>query len=236
MMAGPVEMWAGPLQSARTLHFLASGAAADAYPGPAHGPFVIESAPPHPGLAGSAFPWAGRADSAAFMATLAHAAPLVALVADQGRTSQPLRSGRPHPVPHRARDARTARGPGGMARISRAAGALDRRRRHAGGWFGRTAGRTIERSAPEHLSTRSLAPNRTGLFSAHQMGSAPAGVDPVTSACDPWGRVRADTAGAVVPGLYVGDGSLFPTAIAVNPQVTIMALAERVARTVIAEG
>jgi choline dehydrogenase-like flavoprotein len=68
------------------------------------------------------------------------------------------------------------------------------------------------------------------------MGSASAGEDPVTSACDPWGRVRADTAGTVVRGLYVGDGSLFPTAIAVNPQVTIMALAERVARTVIAEG
>jgi choline dehydrogenase-like flavoprotein len=57
----------------------------------------------------------------------------------------------------------------------------------------------------------------------------------VTSVCDPWGRVRADARGAIVPGLYVSDSSLFPTAIAVNPQLTIMALAERVARTVIAE-
>ena len=43
-------------------------------------------------------------------------------------------------------------------------------------------------------------------------------------------------AGGLVPGLYVADGSLFPTATGVNPQMTIMALAERVARTVIAEG
>jgi choline dehydrogenase-like flavoprotein len=38
-----------------------------------------------------------------------------------------------------------------------------------------------------------------------------------------------------VPGLYVGDGSLFPTAIGINPIITVMALARRVARTVVAE-
>lgn len=241
MMAEPVEMWAGPLQSARTLRFLAPGTAADAYPGPAHGPFVIESAPPHPGLAGSAFPWAGRADSAAFMVTLAHAAPLVALVADRGSGRVSLsRSGRAR-IDYRIApaDARTAqRALVEMARIARAAGATSIVAVGTpAAWFGRD-GRTDDRAFRaylEHLSTRSLAPNRTGLFSAHQMGSAPAGEDPATSACDPWGRVRADTAGAVIPGLYVADGSLFPTATAVNPQLTIMALAERVARTVIAE-
>ena len=35
--------------------------------------------------------------------------------------------------------------------------------------------------------------------------------------------------------LYVGDTSLFPTAIAVNPMITVMALAKRVARTILAE-
>jgi choline dehydrogenase-like flavoprotein len=32
-----------------------------------------------------------------------------------------------------------------------------------------------------------------------------------------------------LPGCYVADSSLFPTAIGVNPQITIMALATRVA-------
>jgi choline dehydrogenase-like flavoprotein len=39
-----------------------------------------------------------------------------------------------------------------------------------------------------------------------------------------------------VPGLYVGDGSLFPTGLGVNPMITVMALARRVARTVAGEG
>jgi choline dehydrogenase-like flavoprotein len=38
-----------------------------------------------------------------------------------------------------------------------------------------------------------------------------------------------------VPGLYVGDGSLFPTGIGVNPMITVMALARRVARGILAE-
>ena len=234
-------MWAGPLQSARSLHFLEPGPAAEGYPGPAHGSFVIESAPPHPGLSGSAFPWAGRSDSAAFMATLGHASPLVALVADQGSGRVSLsRTGRAR-IDYRIApaDARTAhRALVEMARIARAAGAISIVAVGTpAAWFGRD-GRTDDRAFRaylEHLSTRSLAPNRTGLFSAHQMGSARAGADPTASACDPWGRVRADTTGAVIRGLYVGDGSLFPTATAVNPQMTIMALAERVARTVIAE-
>jgi choline dehydrogenase-like flavoprotein len=242
MMKEPVEMWVGPLQSARSLQFLAPGPAASAYPGPAHGPFVIESAPPHPGLSGSAFPWSGRTDSAAFMARLGHVAPLVAIVADRGAGRVGLsRTGRPR-IDYRIapQDASTARRAlMEMARISRAAGATSIVAIGTpAAWFGRD-GRTDDRAFQtylEHLAARSLAPNRTGLFSAHQMGSAPAGADPRTSVCDPWGRVRADTSGRVTAGLFVADGSLFPSATGVNPQMTIMAMAERVARAVNAEG
>ncbi|OQY98956.1 MAG: hypothetical protein B6D41_01925 [Chloroflexi bacterium UTCFX4] len=36
-----------------------------------------------------------------------------------------------------------------------------------------------------------------------------------------------------VPGLYVADASLMPGSTAVNPQMTIMALATRVARKIL---
>ena len=41
-----------------------------------------------------------------------------------------------------------------------------------------------------------------------------------------WGEVRGR------PGLFVGDASLFPMASEVNPYVTIMALADRVAERI----
>jgi choline dehydrogenase-like flavoprotein len=66
------------------------------------------------------------------------------------------------------------------------------------------------------------------------MGSVRMGA-PIDHPCDPEGRVRV-RGGAVIPGLYVGDGSLFPTGIGVNPMITIMALARQVARTVEVEG
>jgi choline dehydrogenase-like flavoprotein len=82
------------------------------------------------------------------------------------------------------------------------------------------------------LARYDLSPNRATVFSAHQMGSARAGADPRESACDPWGRVRADDRGRTVPGLYVADASLFPTALGVNPMVTVMLMGDRVARAV----
>jgi choline dehydrogenase-like flavoprotein len=42
-------------------------------------------------------------------------------------------------------------------------------------------------------------------------------------AVDPWGESYA------LPGLHVADASVFPSCIGVNPQVTIMAMATRIA-------
>src|SRR5439155_84815 len=50
------------------------------------------------------------------------------------------------------------------------------------------------------------------------------------------GRVRRDSRGSIIPGLYVADTSTFPTALGVNPMITVMAMARRVSRTVLAEG
>ena len=68
------------------------------------------------------------------------------------------------------------------------------------------------------------------------MGSVRMGSAVRDHPCDAWGRVRARTdRDSVVKGLYVGDGSVFPTAIGVNPMITIMVLARRVSRVIVAD-
>ena len=86
-------------------------------------------------------------------------------------------------------------------------------------------------------STRCIArwqrvPLRAGgfrLFCAHQMGTCRMGKDPQTSVADPWGELH-DT-----KGVWIGDGSAFPTASGTNPMITIMALAHRTAEAIAAE-
>ena len=57
----------------------------------------------------------------------------------------------------------------------------------------------------------------------HLLGTARMGTDPATSVTDARGRMHE------VPNVVVADGSLFPTAGAVNPGATIGALALRIA-------
>ncbi len=82
-----------------------------------------------------------------------------------------------------------------------------------------------------HLSEVSHAGyghNQVNLFSAHVNGTCRIGGSPDTSGCTP-GFERHG-----VPGIYVADGSLLPTAPGVNPQLTIMAVADVVARRLLA--
>ena len=67
------------------------------------------------------------------------------------------------------------------------------------------------------------------LFCAHQMGTCRMGKDPQTSVAGPWGELH-DT-----KGVWIGDGSAFPTASGTNPMISIMALARRTAGAIAAE-
>jgi choline dehydrogenase-like flavoprotein len=237
----PVDMWRGPLQAARSLEF--------GRPGPGRNAYTIESAPGHPGLLALALPWEGLDAHADVMSRGRRIAPLIAVTRDggTGRTSV-TRAGRVR-IDYRldATGVATLRhGLISMARLSRAAGASEIVA--VGGsprWHGRDGflpGReeaSFERFV-EDLAAFDFRPNRGAVFSAHQMGTARMGVDPRDHACDPGGRVRVGPGGGrradrVVGGLYVADGSLFPTGIGVNPMITIMVLARRVARTILAE-
>ena len=77
------------------------------------------------------------------------------------------------------------------------------------------------------LTEAPIASGRLELSTVHLMGTARLGADPVTSVCDPYGAVR-DT-----ERLFVADASLFPAPVGVNPQLTVMALATRVAERII---
>jgi choline dehydrogenase-like flavoprotein len=68
----------------------------------------------------------------------------------------------------------------------------------------------------------------TTYASFHPQGSARMGIDPRASVCDENGAVHGS------PGLYVMDGSCFPTASGVNPMLTIEALAHRSASRLVA--
>ena len=225
-----VDMWRGTMQGARSLQFSDGDEERNGY--------VIESAPGHPGLLALALPWEGTAAHAATMSMVRELAPLIAVTRDGGEGRATLtKAGRV-----RLDYALDATGIAtlrhalvSMARLSRAAGATQIVAAGAPtAWFGRDD-TTFERFE-ERLAAFDFAPNRGAVFSAHQMGSVRMGADPATHPCDTAGRVRAGPRGnAIVPGLYVSDGSLFPTGIGVNPMITIMALARQVSRTILAE-
>jgi len=80
------------------------------------------------------------------------------------------------------------------------------------------------------LLAETIPAGRIAISTVHLMGTARMGGDPVRSVCDPTGRVH-DTA-----GLRVADASLLPTPLGINPQLTIMAMATAVARSLIVEG
>jgi choline dehydrogenase-like flavoprotein len=61
------------------------------------------------------------------------------------------------------------------------------------------------------------------LMAFHPLGTCRMGADPAQSPVDPEGRLRG------CEGLFVADGSIVPSSLGVNPQITIMALATRIA-------
>jgi choline dehydrogenase-like flavoprotein len=84
----------------------------------------------------------------------------------------------------------------------------------------------------EAIARWQRVPLRAGgfrLFCAHQMGTCRMGTDTQTSVADPWGQLH-DT-----KGVWVGDGSAFPTSSGTNPMISIMALAHRTAEAIAAD-
>jgi choline dehydrogenase-like flavoprotein len=84
----------------------------------------------------------------------------------------------------------------------------------------------IKRGQLADFESRRFRPGDLRLEAFHPMSTARMGSDPATSVTDPEGAVRG------TEGLYVADGSLLPSSVGVNPMMTIIACAMRVAEGV----
>jgi len=235
LMDDPVDMWRGTMQAVRSLEFGRDE--------PGRRRYVIESAPGHLGLLALMLPWEGAAAHGQLMARARHFSPLIAVTRDGGEGRTRLtRAGRVR-VDYDLDDlgrATARHALVSMARLAHAAGAKEILavgvpfRRHV---VDRSAAESARLRAFEaELAGTDFAPHHGTIASAHQMGTVRMGADAASYPADPRGRVRADSRGSTVSGLYVADASTFPTAIGVNPMLTVMAMARRVSRTVLAEG
>ncbi|HYJ80515.1 MAG TPA: GMC family oxidoreductase, partial [Longimicrobiaceae bacterium] len=191
--------------------------------------FWIECPPSYPALAAAALPGFG-APHRAVMERFRTLAPFVVLVRDGARTAVSnggVSVGRDGRVRigyrlGRAERERMKRGMQAAARLHFAAGAQEAVTLHAGGC------RLRGPADLAALGRRPCGPNQLGVLSAHVNGTCRLGTDPTLSGCTPDGERHG------VPGLYVADGSLLPTAPGVNPQETIMAVASVVAARIAA--
>jgi choline dehydrogenase-like flavoprotein len=218
----PVRMWEGPMQTIVVRRF-------QEMDGALHGPW-IESAPAHPGLAAEALPWTGGAEHKTRMRAFGRTASAIVLVRDVGEGRVRIDSRGEAVVDYRltTRDRfHLSEGLVEAAWIHRAAGAQRVQTLHlpelsAGDGSGPIRQRDVERLVADIRRT-GIRDHRVGLFSAHPTGSARAGGDPRRAAARPTGEAYGTT------GLWIGDGSILPTAPGVNPMVSIMAVARRTA-------
>lgn len=225
--AEPVEPWTGSLQTILSGHFAQMR---DGYG------LRFEVAPAHPGLIGMTTPWMGGQEHKRLMTRAAYEAVFIVLARDSGEGRVTLdKQGDPvlRYWPNKTDRSCLLRGMQETARIAVAGGASGVSTLHTPRLALEGEGGTPP--TPAHLrdflvgiERRGIGRNRMPLFSAHQMGTCRLGADPRSAVADPSGEVYG------VPGLYIADGSGFPTASGVNPMLSVMALSYHVAQHIIA--
>lgn len=218
VMPEPIEGFSGAPQSVYSDHFL------DTMPPDGPMGFKLEAPPVHPILAAITLPGHGSAH-AGMMREFANLHVLIALLRDGFHDESPggvvrLRDDATpvldYPLtPYVWNGVRRAFR--AMAEIQFAAGATRVMPIHGNGVaFDSFA------QARGAIETFALAPLATPVVSAHVMGGCPLGPDERRAVVDAGGRHHQ------LGNLYVVDGSLFPTSIGANPQLSIYAFAARI--------
>jgi choline dehydrogenase-like flavoprotein len=186
----------------------------------------FETAAEHPHLFIGFAPWRGARDHFTLMEAMSSTVPIGVLLRD--RDGGEVRVGRDgEPVVRyklSAFDADHLRtGIDGAAQMLEAAGARRVFSSHSK-WVGYDPATGSLSQFMADADAAGYGAAQCILNSFHIMGSARMGGSPATSACDPTGQTWE------VRGLYVLDGSSFPTASGVNPQISIQAIAHMGAR------
>jgi choline dehydrogenase-like flavoprotein len=213
--------WMGPPQALLVDEFADTG---DGYG------FLIEAAQYAPALIGAALPWDGAVAHREVMEQVRFGGTFISLTRDRGSGEVTVDANGDPVVTYAVTDeldlANLGHGVDVQMRIHEAAGASEIRSLAVGLPMWRR-GEDIEAAAQAARGAH-MGFGGQRLFSAHQMGTCRMGTDPGTSVADPWGELH-DT-----PGVFIGDGSAFPSASGTNPMVTIMALARRTATAIAA--
>ena len=219
IMPGRVDGFSGAPQTVYSDHFL------DTLPPDGPIGFKLEAPPVHPILAAITLPGHGPSH-ATFMRKFANMHVQIALLRDGFHPESPggivhLRDdGTPvldYPLTPYLWDG-VRRAFRTMAELQFAAGAMQVMPIHGAG----TAFASYS-AARTGIDAFALAPLVTPVVSAHVMGGCPMGSDERRTAVDSTGRLRH------LANVHVVDGSLFPTSIGANPQLSIYAVAAKLA-------
>jgi long-chain-alcohol oxidase len=216
-----VEPWTGGLQTRY------SDQLADQHDG--YG-VKFETAPVHFALPASGFGWQSAQQFKEDVARLGNLSIVGVLLRDRdpGRVAV-SRAGRPrvHYELSKFDIEHVRQGLRGAAQVLAAAGATEVFSLHTPPARARPGeNRWLERFG-EAIDSRGYRYCRMSYITFHQMGSAAMGASPARSVIGESGETHD------VKGLYVADGSAFPTSSGVNPMITIMAIADHVAHAIL---
>jgi len=191
--------------------------------------YKLEVPPLHPALASTLLGGVGS-ENARRMADLPHTHVMLALLRDgfhpesTGGAVELRGDGSPvldYPVTDYLRDG-LRRAFHSMAQIQFAAGAAQVTPVHSDA---RAAASLDE--AQRMIDALRMEPFRTRLGSAHVMGGCAMGDDPRQAVCDSLGRHHQ------LENLSVHDGSLFPTSIGANPQLSVYAISAKLCEALV---
>lgn len=190
---------------------------------------ILQTPSAHPGFFAVAVPWTGGREYKELVIRYARLVCFIAITRDSGCGSVSLDAEGQPAVDYTLTKPDIAHMQAGMKaglRILRAAGAEEIGTLAASqkSLKTETASDAEFEAYLQQIEAQGIKKNDTPIFSAHQTGSCRMGVDASKSFCNPYCESW------MVKGLYLGDGSVLPTAPGVNPMITIQSVAYQTAK------